>query len=83
MKYPVFGLSWPKLYHVWGQTFNENAAALNAANSMAHDRDYYRQKWSGDFDYTNPKFTTREYLGNREMTWFTPEGQMKRTVWEG
>lgn len=82
MKYLVFGLPWPKLYHVWGQTFNENAVALNASNSMAHDRNYYVQKWGGDFDYTNPKFMTREYLGNREMVWTTPEGSMKRLIWE-
>jgi len=81
MKHPVFGLTWPHVYHVWGQTFNENATALNATNSMAHDRQHYIQKWGGDFDYTNPKFLTREHLGNREITWLTPEGPMKKMIW--
>jgi len=81
-RFPVFGIPWPRVHHVWGQTFKENAAALNAGNAMVHDRNYYIQKWGGDFDYTNPKFMTKEHLGNREITWLTPEGPMKRMVWK-
>lgn len=80
-RFPVFGLPWPKVYHVWAQTFKENTVALNAGAAMQHDRAYYIQKWGGDFDYTNPKFMTREHLGNRELVWLTPEGPMRRWVW--
>jgi len=80
-RFPVFGLPWPKLYHVWGQTFKENPELVVTGPGMNHDREHYIQKWGGDFDYTNPKFMTREHLGNRELTWLTPEGPMRRKVW--
>ncbi len=80
-RFPVFGLPWPNLYHVWGQTFKENPELVIAGRGINHDRAYYIQKWGGDFDYTNPKFLTRERLGNREVTWLTPKGPMTRKVW--
>jgi len=44
MGYPCFGLTWPRLYHIWGATFAASPE-LRCHETMTASREAYRKKW--------------------------------------
>lgn len=53
---PGYMLHFPRLYHMFSQTFSENDDFLRGSEELARSRQKYIKKWGGDLDYTDKKF---------------------------
>jgi GT2 family glycosyltransferase len=59
-KLPCWVLPWPKVFHIWGQTFARNPE-LNHAARMNESRELYKNKW-------NVPRSFEEFAGRMEIT---------------
>lgn len=71
--YPSYGLTYPRIYHLWSQTFKENPE-LKAGETMLKSRDKYIAKWEGHFEVVNPRFMSK--IPKRRITWMGSNGKI-------
>lgn len=69
-----FMLHTPMLYHLWAQTFGENADFLKPSKTMDNSRKAYFEKWGGDLEYTHKKYCQPKGF---EVRWLDDNHQMQ------
>ena len=78
LDYASYMLPHPYLYHLWGKTFAENAEILKPQIRMNQSRIYYKEKWGGDTNYTNPKFMDK--IEPKKVKWLDKDLQVQEVV---
>ena len=67
--YPSYAMSYPRIYHLWSATFQQNPE-LKPEERMGNSRTYYIEKWGGDHDVTHPRYMNS--IPPQVIKWWTP-----------